>query len=71
MGLTDGHEKGPRSALVALLRSRATGWHLRGNDTMRDDASAGADELAAGAEQVRHGHTLYSVTDEWSAPEKG
>jgi hypothetical protein len=49
--------------LVQALKDMATGWHLRGNDTMRDDAMDGADSLAAGAQSVTHGHATYEVTE--------
>jgi hypothetical protein len=63
MGLRDGHQTGTRAELVRALKDMATGWHLRGNDTMRDDAMDGADSLAAGASSVTHGHATYEVTE--------
>jgi hypothetical protein len=62
MGLVDGHHSGPREAVVKALRDMATGWHLRGNDAMRDDATEQADAVAAGADHVSHGLATYEVT---------
>jgi hypothetical protein len=62
MGLKDGHHTGTRDELVKGLREMATGWQLRGNDAMRDDAMDQADALAAGASSVSHGHATYEVT---------
>lgn len=64
MGLRDGHNTGTRDALVQSLMDMATGWHLRGNDAMRDDAQDGADALRAGAASVTHGMFTYEVTED-------
>lgn len=56
--------EGKRSELAAELKDQSTGWHLRGNDRLSEQAATASAQLTAGADEVTVGHLTYRVTDD-------